>query len=1557
MAGIDDYIGQATASVDEFAMDKLDRMKISNKSSNINMASKLAVLSDAPEGIESVYRSISSDLDSGMATEQLTEMIKSRSYEESKKVMLDVLASPDFSDEQKQAAAGAVLDLNNEMYSVDSILAAESLGAENSNEPPEAEYVRVSMAEAIGELNQFKEDAQALLNHEASKTNPNAIMAFADVFEYMIPFIESKFAGSVLSDMRGGDRSAYLKAFTMLGNSKKEIRDMLYEMPVQDRMGMIQAIIGIVNESDSITLFNENDFAKIDMLRTVLEDGYYENGDRLIDNMVSILDASILGKPAMRGLRAIAGATKDAGLAARDAARAAVRSRVQPKSVSQVYKDTNPSKAKAAHQAAAADDTGEAAQALYGASRVDAVAGDLAPEVESLAGGVKAKVSSPDAPIPGPDIGDQRIIEFAFRSGHTEFSEFEKAQMRARAVNDFEQVEGARPRREMFQYNNTDSGVSIKGMYGPTKSGYSDPEQALSMMERAYKDYGLTRDNMTLMVRQGDEYVPTTLEEVQAMASKARRQKKRLPDYLVQMEYNYKFDPGDIDEWSRVDVKYNIFDRIGVFLGTPNKGGTATSGSLQQHALDPASMFGPLVMTAANRSVDKAAALEKALLRKAGEVGDSIQALPKDRQGLVLQAMREQNANKRVYSYSELVAKGYTPAEMETLAKWKSYWDTNYVLENRDMARTLNQRGYKEFINTSDDTKLIAKPVHKNHAGSHARVFDPSTGTIENLTKAQIDELYESGGTLARLRQPTRVGDEAAELIVSPESAGKAYLKDIGDNTTVLNYIEGYYPVKYKDPLFIDEIVRDSRGNELYRVARATAGDTKDAQAMRDRMVANKGDSLNEFVVRKDKKGQDVGTDTHWDVEHSKGRIAQRVRGERLEASTSTLDDLSQAPIEGPVDTMIHAARSISQRVSMRDWLETNKLRFEANWGDLLPTGKFGQKMWPNKVTDIKYQGVGDESASAIADARTMWGYINYMENGFANALDDTYKAALKGMADIFGNAGASRAERAANWLSNQRGPSSLAKGTVFTAYLAANPVRQFIVQGHQAMQLLANYPKWFASGRVTSELFLLSAGSLDAVRDPRVLKQLGFNADEATEMLRRWDESGLSAAIDKSNLVRDSLVDLADNVSAINKSGPVKAFTGTLGLARKLGFDAGENANMMTAWLAHRDAAIRAGKDMSLESTWDEIGAAARNYTYNMTKSGDLPYNQNALQVVFQFMQVPHKAMTTMLFNRQLTPMQRTRLLGFNALMYSLPPATMYHLFGGILPEDEESRDLVVQGLEGYMLNKFLSMAADDKVDIDFSGLSPLDVHGMAGFVHGLITTDVGTLVAESPAGQLFFGHNPKLTNFAKSVARFTNFTMQGIDSPVEFSDVVRDGADIFSGFSNAFKAKYAWEYGHKLNTVGGLSDANVNGPEAIAAAFGFRTMDEVRMQAIKEQSYKAYKGMNEDVEKLYREVKRMLAKDGLTSREFDYRSKVLSTAWMVFGNDNYKAKEMLNDLITKDMWQGDHSMSLKLMNMHGIMGSKELKGMIDNLPDYDPQMKADMKAAIDAIDKLQAE
>ena len=147
---------------------------------------------------------------------------------------------------------------------------------------------------------------------------------------------------------------------------------------------------------------------------------------------------------------------------------------------------------------------------------------------------------------------------------------------------------------------------------------------------------------------------------------------------------------------------------------------------------------------------------------------------------------------------------------------------------------------------------------------------------------------------------------------------------------------------------------------------------------------------------------------------------------------------------------------------------------------------------------------------------------------------------------------------------------------------------------------------------------------------------------------MQAFKDSGIYNDVDKNVLIRQDLINFADQ-SALGK---VKSLAmAPINAAQKHGFDAGERANIVTAWLCQYQDAV--DKKLVLnQTTLDNISAKATNYTGNMSKAGDMPYNHSALNFKMQFMQASHKIFLQDLFNRVLTKEEKLRLAVFETVI-----------------------------------------------------------------------------------------------------------------------------------------------------------------------------------------------------------------------------------------------------------------------------------------------------------------
>ena len=259
--------------------------------------------------------------------------------------------------------------------------------------------------------------------------------------------------------------------------------------------------------------------------------------------------------------------------------------------------------------------------------------------------------------------------------------------------------------------------------------------------------------------------------------------------------------------------------------------------------------------------------------------------------------------------------------------------------------------------------------------------------------------------------------------------------------------------------------------------------------------------------------------------------------------------------------------------------------------------------------------------------------------------------------------------------------------------------------------------------------------------------------------------------------------------------------------------------------------------------------------------------------------------------------------------LFWGVPTGTIGGMVGQYLPDEGPIRDIGLRGLEEYTLNKVMTLASGEEVGIDFSTLAPGDLHGMAQLTYQMFTTDLGTIVASSPAGSLLFGGNPRLTNWAKTTARFTNL-IDDYSTPTEFSEVAHSAAKIASGYTNMYKSLYMLAFERKLNSgETKVVDPDVNTVEGVAQAFGLGTKTERDRREFSIELYEKRKTYMADVDMWLADFSTALSNRDLTSEQTRETVKTFSELHRVF-NQSPEAMKYLRGKLERDAKSGVNTM-----------------------------------------------
>lgn len=1526
-----------------------------------NRAASLSLLASDPNTVTDTYQLLVKEAKDG--NKEIASQMMNQLSEANKKMdmrgIMSILADKNIPLDQKQEA---INQIKNSQFLNDSltILHSQVLAKGSAGENKENEDARITTADAVREIYQARKQVQAVVNaHHAQikKDVPQAILDTAGLL--FVPGATSSSKGGVatkIKELRGEAQTAWQKVSSYLfpGSATMDIRERLANIPPEKRAAFAKDVVSAIQSSSGIIFGDDNQFAQFDLANQIFEEGGYGDTQKFIDNTIPLLDVVGLGGLIKGGAKGAKGVVKGkpgktppggAGAGGFDdivhkaewelvedkppynpnqlanpvpkleykidpedtIRRIGMNPPENPASVAKTVQQANPEQARNLHETVASSSTDAVAEGLYGVDRISALVSDLFPQAGTESGNVTSKVNDIERISRERQGLFERLTDYINNTGATWFSEREKRAAKANVINDFSAAEGLTINDAMSSFRVDGGRIIVSAAYGTPEGSFLRAEDAFAQAKLALRNQGILDSEIQILKKEGLDHVPVNLEDVRGIDG----------NYMVRVDTSVEIAANDVGALDKLDVKRNLFDRMGILV-------TKSSGSVSRWLFDASSMLHPRITGAASAASDATANFEKMMLDIASEFSDKFVKLPSKEKTMLDSYIREANYMGIGFDQTDLMARGFSPEGIEAIRSWRNFWDSHFYLENFDLVRSLSSNGYLKYSDNA--TQLFAKPIPKNR--NIVSVYDPATQGVRTLTTQEIDDLYDKGGSLARLRRPASFGGVSTDHMLVRNTPTE-YLRKIRDTDQVLNYRQGYFQIQYNAPRFVEEIIRDSKGVEIGRKTVAVAGDSVEAQTFADRMSRSTG---GEYNVRGDVRAMRKDDDAYWDLASTGGRIAQRHRGKLLE-DASGLNHLGDGSyILNPVDSARRAAMSISGRTVTRPMLDAAKERFLQQFGDALPRNEFGEPRWPQNVKEIDI--AGKSTSKQVADARTTYEYIRYLENGYINTADEVYKAFFNMLSDMSGSIGMPISERGLAKAAEIT-PTAAAKNLVFMSYIGSNFLRQWIIQPHQVVRTWAYNPQGWLNGGI-QKLVTQYTGEL-----------MGIATSAEGKAFKKFvDDSGLMAAVDKSNLVRGTLMDAA-NTS--NKA--LRVAKTPLEVSRKVGFDMGEMANLLGHAAAVYEKRMRLGQNMADKAIRDEAYAEIRSLSYNMNFAGDMPYNQTAPSVLLQFMQVPHKALLQ-LTDRRIPVSTRMRMLAGDIIMWGPPTLLISDLMGAdILPEDPNLRELWTYGVEAWAYNEMFTEMAGERVSIDFSSLAPYELTGWKKFFKEMLTGGPAAMIMNSPSGQLLIKDGSRIQQAVASVGRYFGAFDEIGQEKTEFLEMINEVGKITSGWNNAAKAKLMLETRKRLDQYGNVTDQDIAQYEAFAQLLGFGTTDTrdlYKMSQAMAENSKAYK---EDVIKSYQDIKRYYtSKLGVEIGDPKFVTAVTGFAMKAYG-DSPVALKIIQQQLTMDLEGKDEAMLGLFIKNAQIPDLGNLRDQVKMMPVSDEQ-KAQMNKMIDDME-----
>ena len=1227
----------------------------------------------------------------------------------------------------------------------------------------------------------YKEKQQAIVNTIAAEGLEGTTSEFAkSMGEFFIPGGMTVQAINSLQDIQKdlGIKPSLLSKLSQTA-AKKEILSALNKLNPQERVEKLSKLSASIMQNSGVVFRNKNDLSAIQLLEELSKEGY-TNTSAVADSLFQILDAI----PVVGGV--VKGTSKLFSLF-----RAAAKKPIAPLSPVGIATSSDPTMARGLYQAAAESPTDEAAMALAGTSKTDMIL-----QVE----GPKPLDVIVENGVP-PSIADKvEEINSILKQGGYQFTDDELVRGKEELFAKFQQAHGATKFDTSTQVGVDGGDVVIKSVYGNGEGGFLSAKEALEKVQYQFRGFDIKQDSLYVMKKtpEGGYKKVDVIDD-------------SLGDYKVGFEIRMPASPSSFDPFVS---KYNWFDRF-PFLRSK------FTGSLARNLVDAASILPKNISGAAENAIDYSTRIDKFVIEIADDYSKRFKNLPSREQSIVEQVIKDQDANRVIYSDTHLRATHALSDEaIDALKVWRVAQDTDYYLSNLVGAKSLRNSGFMRL--ESPNASLYGKPIPKN--AQLGRVYDAEQDVVRVFTQQEVDTLYNNGGSFAKLRSPETIQGQTITHFAVPNNPSN-YLRVVRETDRVLNYIPGYYKRYYNSPRFVVQYGRDANGVKFERAV-AVSGTWKEADSFLKSLASQAGVSPEDFGrVRSDIKQVIPGQAEEWDVFSHAGMVNQRHRGQLLTNTGNTPHIGGMDFVINPYESLIKNTSSVARRVALQDVVDNFKQRLLTEFKDLLPPDGSYPTSWQ------QIGKAGDMSDVRAKHARALWDYIDQLETGYYEAIDSTIKFTFNTLADSLGKMGYQKLERG-SLLASRMNPMTTISSFVHEALIKWNPLRQWIVQPIQALQLYAYAPK--AVVRATKDEGMLYWASAKRQFGKPLTK-------EETDILAFVERWGGFSGVDRQLMVDGPLRDLAKttNVFAGSNNAILRGAGGALAMAGRglgkasnaagaVGFDAAEKLNLLKHLLTVRAKFVLEGKNPLDPRVFDEITSVTRALTLSMNEAGAMPYNKTTPALFMKFLQIPHKGLLKISTNRRLTTAEKLRIGALEAALYGVPIAAVGEWMDkDVLSEDPKTREIQQFGFLTKAYNQAFERIAGVNPKANLQSMGPYELDGWRKLVENYTEGGLNKMLASTPAGGLVVGANPRLTNAFQRLGAWANVTDYS-KTPVEFVDVIKDFARISSGANNAINYYYVVQANRELNRFGAQIRDDVDNWTALHELFGIATTDE---------------------------------------------------------------------------------------------------------------------------------
>ncbi len=1379
----------------------------------------------------------------------------------------------------------------------------------------------------LGALEKYTEYAnakQAMMSEWEEGADIQAEKMVTDFGAMLLPMYENVMQMGLIEDL-GLEGVNSAQALYALGSNKEAAIEAYYNMPLEERKTFDESFAEVTRRASTVGGYTNEMY--MNMTFDQFMNRNYDKADKVFDNVVGWLDVIGVGGLVGTGVNKMKSFAK-----ARKASRLAEFQ--QPVSPIQTVQKVDKAKTGELYAEVAKDTSDNAAQALTGTRRDQALAEAELPVPAREDGSVADKLHDPLKTYEKAIVENSDLVEIKDNATLLASTKKEIEAARAKHLNDFTNTEGVVARQGMVQIKDTDKGFNVTAMYSAAGDAWRTPQEAIDMARISLKDRGVRDSDLVPYFKdETGDFVPYTGQPLTGGE-----------EFAVSMNYESRLNLDDITSWTDMVTTKNFLDQNALLSKL----------EISENVLSPASRLDQHITKTTTAAADKESRARTLLQNKASEFTIRRGKLPEQERLAIDRYLEE--ADEKGLGFDRVALKNeynFSDAAIDAIEKHREFFDLDWAMSNRIAVDGMRSKGFKIIDDAGTGTRLHGKPIKADDVDLNNLVYDVEADKMRYVTREELAKLYDEQGGIMQMRRPMQEGDDATDLVLFKKEQTPRTLRD---DDFVIPYRKGYGGRRtYEADNFIVEIITLKDGRKI-RKALSTAETTKDANTILKRYqdAALKRGEKKVYEVHGNVKDRDTWQGYERDLLRSRGQSAQRTRGKQLEDGSASLHGNDSNHLVGPIESISNSIGRLANKIAWDDHMNVMKERFNQQYKDVLKN-----KQFPNTLDDIG--SLDKAKGKMVADARSNFKYLQMLENGTINYLDDTIKAVFRTLSDALDMKGWDRASKLARGAS-EVSPTQFGKSISFNLFIVFHIGRQLVLNSMQSLALVAEFtPSMkFRTIRDTSAMMNLKmGGSLK-----NAAKLSGRTESEMQLLYNQWKKTGMEDAIDANSIVRGMIQDSAkDSLRGARTSYTDKAAGVARGIqtgARKIGFDAGEYIQKMTAWVAFANRAMEKKKVLNA-TDWNNVHGEANNFVGMMNKAGDYPYTQGALGIPLQYSQFLHKMLESVTTNKIISNKTKAKLFtyyiaGFGVGHDNMVKGLDFLGLGEYTPdpnEDPVAYDLVVGGIVPYVFNTGMKLATGEKSQIDMRVMSAYDPAGLMDIFSNMVTMNLKDLYMESPTGSLFFGNNAKLTFAAKTWGRALGLVDDFEGNPTDFKTATQASLEAMSGFSAGYRAKMAMEYGKSYSSFGTVvSDIELSTPEMYAKALGFGTYPEAAAQFEREKIYNSEKEIRENAKKYIREMSKTMFMEGLT--QDNIRSETMHlTAMSKYFRDNTRATEIFEQELNMWLSRNGESMVNRLIGLAGIIPPSEVRARIKaaHVPE---EWKDAMLKELELVDKL---